>query len=56
VADEQLGVDLGIGHPGRGQARDDGVANASQRSISRGRARRIHAMECNARDREPRPP
>ena len=56
VPDEQVGIDLGVGHSGRGKTRRRLVAHRAQRLRARGRARHIHAMECNPLAREPADP
>ena len=56
VAEQQLRVDLGIGHPGRREACHDPVAHGSQVVGALRRHPFIHEMECNARDRTRAPP
>ena len=56
VPDEQFGIDFGVGHSGRCEPRRRLVANRAQRPRAGGRARRIHAMECNPLARAPADP
>ena len=56
VPDQQFGIDLGVGNSGGREPRRRLVAHRAKRPRARGRARRIHAMECNPLARAPADP